>query len=76
MTFTEKMCSFCHDTGTTTKDAHDGYLDCTHCEAAERRAAFDKFLRERRPGGQFTSSSSARDWAIYKHAYALARAGN
>lgn len=75
MTFGEVVCPVCYDTGTTTKDAENGYLDCAHCDAAELRAAFDKWLRVQRPGGQFASSSSARDWAIYKHVYALARAG-
>lgn len=68
-----QQCSYCLGSGTTTKDASDGYLDCTACDAAEKRAAFEKWIRVQRPGGQFNTTNLARDWAIYKHVFALAR---
>ena len=72
--FTDKICPHCHDTGTTTKGAADGYLDCTHCEAADLRAGLERHLRTQRPGGQIHAVNPAREWAAYKLAYAKALA--
>lgn len=67
-------CKVCHGSGTTTKNAEDGYLDCTQCDSAEIRAKFENWLRIQRPGGQLTIINSARDWAIFRHGYEMAMA--
>lgn len=72
MTFTDKMCAECYDSGATDKNAEHG-LDCRApgCEAVSRRMAFDNYLRVQRPGGVFVGSSDEHRWAIYKHVFGL-----
>ena len=72
MTFTDKMCPECHDSGATDKNAEHG-LDCRApgCDAVARRMAFDNYLRVQRPGGVFVGSSDEHRWGIFKHAFGL-----
>ena len=42
---TAPTCSKCNDTGSLSRDVYDGTLDCTHCEVATERAAFNAWSR-------------------------------
>ena len=61
---TAPTCSKCHDTGSLSRDVYDGTLDCTHCEVATERAAFNKWLRDDR---EFKYINHAHAWMIFLH---------
>lgn len=55
----EPKCRHCNDTG---EIGQQGYLDCTHCDVAEERAALEVWMAS-------LPRLAQRDleWEIYKH---------
>lgn len=58
------ICKTCHDTGQRhfgTRDESD-YCDCTDCDAAERRAKFERWFM-----GELGGLCTLTHWRIYEH---------
>lgn len=58
-------CTHCNDTG---EIGGYGYLDCTHCNAAEDRAALNAYVKELGPTTEYDLV-----WHVHQRALELAR---
>ena len=61
---TAPTCSKCNDTGSLSRNVYDGTLDCTYCEVATERAAFNKWLASQH--GPWWDVPEATAWLIYQ----------